>query len=58
MTLSDFALPPHLDALRAVVDRCPTPEAKKAVIVTAGACEAVTADEAALLITAYQLETA
>lgn len=58
MNAGQFALPAHLNALRELVDRCPSAEDKKAVIVTAGACQAITPEEANLLITAYQLETA
>ena len=51
-------IPAHLAALQLLVERCDTAEAKKALIVTAGACEAISPDEGSLLITAYQLETA
>jgi len=58
MIPAEYAIPAHLEALREVVERCPSPEGKKGVIVMAGACEAITPEEAHLLITAYQLETA
>ncbi len=53
-----MVIPSHVGALMLLVDRCPTPEARKSLIVMAGACEAITADEATLLISAYQLESA
>lgn len=53
-----FALPAHLQALQSLVDRCPTPEDKKWLIVTAGACEAIGRDDGCLMISANQLETA
>jgi hypothetical protein len=57
--LSDLqAMPEHLTALQTLVDRCPTPETKKELIVTAGACEAITREEGSILVTANQLETA
>jgi hypothetical protein len=51
-------LPPHIVALQLLVDRCPTPECKKELIVTAGACEAIGRDEGFLMVTANNLETA
>jgi hypothetical protein len=51
-------LPAHLMALQSLVDRCPTDVAKKDLIVTAGACEAISRDEGFLMVTANQLETA
>ncbi len=51
-------LPEHLAALQLLVDRCPSPEAKKSLIVAAGACEAISAEDGCLMISAYQLETA
>lgn len=51
-------LPPHLEAVQLLVNRCPTLEDKKGLIVAAGTHEAITADEATLLISANQLETA
>lgn len=59
MTVADLAtLPEHLAALQSLVNRCPTPEARKALIVTAGACEAIGRDEACVMISANLLETA
>jgi hypothetical protein len=51
-------LPEHLVALQLLVDRCPTPECKKDLIVMAGACEAISGDEGFVMVTANQLETA
>lgn len=51
-------VPQHLEALQALVNRCTSPEAKKDLIVTAGACEAITREEAFTILTANQLETA
>lgn len=51
-------IPDHLAALQLLVERCPSPAAKKELIVTAGACEAIAPDEGSLMITANQLETA
>jgi len=51
-------LPAHLAALQLLVNRCPTAEAKKDLIVTAGACEAIGREDACLMISANQLETA
>lgn len=53
-----FRLPPHLAALQMLVNRCPNPEARKDLIVTAGACEAIGRDEGFVMVTANQLETA
>lgn len=58
MNASDFTLPDHLRALEGLVERCPTAEGRKLLIVAAGCAEAITGDEAHLLITAHQLETA
>lgn len=59
MTLADLeALPEHLIALQALVNRCPTAEDKKWLIVTAGACEAISREDGCLMISANQLETA
>jgi hypothetical protein len=52
------ALPPHLAALQMLVNRCPTAEARKELIVTAGACEAIGPDDGFVMVTANQLETA
>lgn len=51
-------IPPHLAALQLLVDRCSTREAKKEMIVTAGACEAIGRDEGFTILTANQLENA
>lgn len=58
MNAADFALPAHLAALQSLIERCPTAEGRKVLIVAAGCAEAITGDEAHLLITAHQLETA
>ena len=52
------ALPPHLHALQLLVDRCPSAEDKKWLIVTAGSCEAIGRDEGCVMVTANMLETA
>lgn len=52
------ALPDHLAALQMLVNRCATAEEKKWLIVTAGSCEAIGPEEACLMISANQLETA
>lgn len=52
------ALPEHLAALQLLVNRCASAEAKKDLIVTAGACEAIDREEASIILTANQLETA
>lgn len=51
-------LPDHLAALQTLVDRCPTPEQKKELIVTAGCCEAISREDGFVMVTANQLETA
>lgn len=51
-------LPPHLAALQLLVNRCPTAEARKELIVTAGACEAIGRDDGFVMVTANLLETA
>jgi hypothetical protein len=51
-------LPPHLLALQLLVDRCPTVEDKKWLIVTAGSCDAIERDEGFVMVTANMLETA
>lgn len=51
-------LPDHLHAMQLLVNRCPTPEMRKCLIVQAACCEAINSDDAALLISANQLETA
>lgn len=59
MTSADFGtVPAHLEALQMLVNRCASPEAKKDLIVTAGACECISAEEAFTILTANQLETA
>lgn len=58
MKVEDFAFPEHLQALQLLVDRCPTPEAKKHLIVTAGACEAIGRDDGFLMVTGNRLENA
>lgn len=55
---ASFALPEHLHALQSLVDRCDTAELKKEMIVTAGALEAISREDACLMITANMLETA
>ena len=51
-------LPEHLEALQLLVNRCASCEEKKELIVAAGSCGAIERDEAHLLMTANQLETA
>ena len=58
MTSLDTTAPEHLTALQMLVNRCATPEQKKELIVTAGACEAISAEDGFVMITANQLETA
>ncbi|UIJ43780.1 hypothetical protein LZK98_11825 [Sphingomonas cannabina] len=60
MTIADLAstLPEHLVALQLLVNRCPAPEDRKELIVTAGSCGAVSPEDAHLMITANHLETA
>ena len=50
--------PAHLVALQSLVDRCPTPELKKELIVTAGICEAIGDYDGFVMVTANMLETA
>lgn len=58
-TLVDLqTLPEHLAALQLLVNRCETAEEKKWLIVTAGANGAISRDDACLMISANQLETA
>jgi hypothetical protein len=58
VTIPDLAtLPDHVRALQDLVNRCPALEGKKHFIVAAGCAEAITGDEAHLLITANHLET-
>ena len=56
--LAGLRPPAHLVALQALVDRCPTPELRKELIVTAGACEAISPDDGFVMVTANMLETA
>lgn len=51
-------LPEHLAALQLLVSRCENAACRKELIVLAGCCNAITPDEAHLMITANQLETA
>lgn len=55
---SIFEVPPHLFALQMLVDRCPDEESKKALIMAAGASEAIGRDEGFVMVTANMLETA
>lgn len=59
VTIADMRLlPDHLAALQMLVNRCGSAEARKDLIVTAGACEAISREEAFTILTANQLETA
>lgn len=51
-------LPEHLAAVQLLVDRCETPELRKSLIVAIACHDAISAEDAALLVTANQLETA
>jgi hypothetical protein len=51
-------LPPHLAALQALLNRCHEASGKKNLVVTAALGGVISEDEASLLITANQLETA
>jgi len=51
-------LPDYLAAAQLLVSRCASCADRKALIVALGAGEAITREEAHLLITANQLETA
>ena len=51
-------LPVHLAAAQCLIDRVGPPELRKELIVLLGSIEAVSRDEAHLLMTANQLETA
>jgi hypothetical protein len=53
-----FDLPDYLAALQLLVDRCPTAQDKKWLIVTAGACQAIGRTEGFVMLTANMLETA
>lgn len=57
MSIEDWTLaPPHVHALQEIVNRCPTLQDRKQLIVAAGSCSAISPDEAHLLITANLLE--
>lgn len=59
MNVADLqTLPEHLAALQMLVNRCTTAEEKKWLIVSAGSCEAISPEDACLMISANQLETA
>jgi hypothetical protein len=53
-----LAIPPHLLALQSLVDRCETAEQKKELIVTAGACEAISLEDGFVMVTANMVEAA
>lgn len=57
MTQDFTTLPAHLEALQMLVNRCTSAIAKKDLIVTAGACECISPEEAFTILTANQLET-
>jgi hypothetical protein len=48
----------HLAALQMLVNRCPTSEEKKWLIVTAGSCGALSPEDAFVMMTANLLESA
>ncbi len=52
------ALPEHLAAAQALINRCPTAEMRKGFIVACAGHGAIEASDAELLIQANQLETA
>jgi hypothetical protein len=52
------AIPAHVAAVQLLIDRAPEAEGRKEIIVSCGCAGAITPDEAHLLITANQLETA
>jgi hypothetical protein len=52
------SFPEHLSDLQQLVNRCPDCARRKRLICEAALCEAITADEASLMISANQLETA
>ncbi len=52
------AIPAHIAAVQLLVNRTAGSEARKELIVTCGCGGSITGDEAHLLITANQLETA
>ena len=58
MTAVTSAVPEHLAAVQLLVNRCPTPELRKGFVVAAACHDAITGEEAQLLISANQLETA
>ena len=51
-------LPPHLQAAQMLIDRVALAEDRKELIVLLGAIVAISRDEAFVLMTANQLETA
>ncbi len=53
-----FALPDHLIALQGLVNRCRDAAGRKALIVAAGVAECISREDACLMISANQLETA
>ena len=53
-----FRVPSHLFALQSLVDRCETAEQKKELIVTAGACEAISRKDGFVMVTANMVEAA
>jgi hypothetical protein len=52
------ALPEHLAAVQILINRCRSPEMRKALIVAIACHDAIEAADAELLIQANQLETA
>jgi hypothetical protein len=52
------AVPGHLAAVQLLVNRCPTPELKKSLIVQVACHAAIGRRDGELLMTANQLETA
>ena len=59
MTIADLAtLPEHVAAVQMLILRCETSVDRKHLIVAAGCAGAISPEEAHLLITANQLETA
>jgi hypothetical protein len=51
-------LPEHLAAVQILINRCPSREMRKALIVAIACHDAIEASDAELLIQANQLETA
>ncbi len=58
MQVLEDAVPEYISALQLLVNRCPSAELRKALIVECGLIGCVAAAEAMLLISANQLETA